>query len=368
VAGTRGLERCRGRPLQLLTTLESASGQAAAAQLEAPAAAGCGLILEVGEYCMMIFMGLGLLLGGLALSIWAGRRGWRLQSRFLKWSATLVTAVGSAACAAASVFVVNGLVKLHGREAPVPEIKVAGTREQIQRGYAIARSNCSDCHTKSAPLTGGLEIAEHFPLPMGSFISANLTPAGALSRWSDGQIFRAVRNSLDAQGHWLTIMSFTDASRLSDADIQAVIAYLRSVPAGGQPTPSPPDRLNLLGLILLGSGLLPTGKPVFEGVITAPPAAVSAAYGKYLVSYQDCSECHGRDLTGGVAGQMAPVGPDLNLVKAWKREEFIAALRTGTDPGGHVIGTQMPWRGAGRMSDDELSAVYEYLTHLGGPE
>jgi mono/diheme cytochrome c family protein len=163
-------------------------------------------------------------------------------------------------------------------------------------------------------------------------------------------------------------MSYTAASKLSDTDIEALIAFLRSLRADGQPTPRPPDRLNTLGLLLLGAGQLPTGKPVFDGVITAPVPTVSAAYGKYLVSYQDCSECHGRNLTGGVAGQMGPVGPDLNLVKAWQRDEFINAMRTGTDPMGHAISEEMPWRGIGRMSDDELSAVYEYLTHLGAPE
>jgi cytochrome c553 len=317
---------------------------------------------------MMIIVGLGIFLGGIALSIWAARRVSRLKNRLFRCSATLATSVCTAGCFAAAVFVVNGLVRLHRRDAPVPNIKVAGTREQIQRGYAIANAFCGECHSKIGPMTGGVEIGEHFPIPMGSFVSANLTPAGALSSWSDGQIFRAIRNSLDAQGHWLTVMSYTGSSLLSDTDIQSVIAYLRSLRAGGQPTPSPPDRLNLLGLILLGSGQMPMGKPVFNGVITAQPPAVTAEYGKYLVTYQDCSACHGENLSGGVAGQMAPIGPDLHFVKAWKREEFIAAMRTGTDPGGHVIGARMPWRAIGRMSDDELSAIYEYLTHLSAPE
>jgi len=313
---------------------------------------------------MMVVIGLGILLGGLALSIWAARRAWCLKSQGLKWSATLLTSVCAAACTAAVLFVLNGLIKLHGRAAPVPDITIAATPEQMQRGAAIARASCSDCHSKTAQLTGDMEMAEHFPVPIGSFVSANLTPAGALRSWSDGEIFRALRNSIDPQGRWLIVMSYTNASRLSDTDIRSLIAYLRSLPAAGQPTRQPPDRLSLLGLILLGSGQLPTGKPVFNGSVTAPPPAVSAAYGRYLVSYQDCTQCHGQDLTGGIPGQMGAVGPDLNLVKAWKREEFIATLRTGKDPSGHVIRAEMPWRGVGHMSDDELSAIYAYLTHL----
>jgi hypothetical protein len=70
-------------------------------------------------------------------------------------------------------------------------------------------------------------------------------------------------------------------------------------------------------------------------------------------------------LSGGVPGQLAPLGPDLHLVREWKREEFIKTMRTGIDPGGHELdGKLMPWRDIGKMDDDELTALYEYLTRL----
>ena len=87
---------------------------------------------------------------------------------------------------------------------------------------------------------------------------------------------------------------------------------------------NPPDQLNLLGVIMLGAGMLPGGKPVFTGVITAPQTGPTVQYGEYILSYQDCRECHGANLTGGVEGQLGPIGPDLNLVKEWKLEGFIA--------------------------------------------
>jgi hypothetical protein len=37
-------------------------------------------------------------------------------------------------------------------------------------------------------------------------------------------------------------------------------------------------------------------------------------------------------LTGGVPGQLGPLGPALNLVKGWKLARFIATMRTGIDP------------------------------------
>jgi mono/diheme cytochrome c family protein len=110
--------------------------------------------------------------------------------------------------------------------------------------------------------------------------------------------------------------------------------------------------------------MLPRGKPVVTQTVLAPSKGATLQYGEYILSYQDCRECHGQKLTGGVPGQLGPLGPDLNLVKQWKPEEFIATMRTGVDPNGHHIGKNMPWRPVGRMDDEELGAIYQYLTHL----
>jgi mono/diheme cytochrome c family protein len=279
----------------------------------------------------------------------------------------IVTALLAAALSSASVLVIAGFYKMHARSAPVQDIKVAGTPQRIQRGHAIADSFCGACHSQTAPLAGGFDVGEDFPIPIGSFVSSNLTPAGQLNHWSDGEIFRAIRNGIDADGHWLTVMSYTNAGKLSDADIEALIAYIRSQPAAGRETANPPDDFNLLGIAMLGAGMLPTGKPVLTGVVTAPPKGRTLQYGEYILSYQDCRECHGANLTGGVDGQLAPIGPDLDLVKQWRLDEFIATLRTGIDPTGHELSKQMPWRPIGKMDDDELGAVYEYLMHLPGP-
>lgn len=145
-----------------------------------------------------------------------------------------------------------------------------------------------------------------------------------------------------------------------------MIAYLRSRPGTGERTVNPPDHFNLLGLMMLGAGMLPSGGPVFSGVITAPHRSPTAAYGEYILSYSDCRACHGPNLTGGIPGQIAPIGPSLQIVKTWKLQEFIATLRTGKDPTGRPISDIMPWRTAGKMDDEDLTAIYEYLVHSFG--
>jgi len=301
-----------------------------------------------------------------ALLAWSGLRAWRTRNPFIKWGGGGLAAFLSTATTLISVIAVVGLFKVHARSAPAPDLKVAGTPEQIQRGKAISDGFCSACHSKTGTLTGGLDVGEHFPVPVGSFVSSNLTPAGQLNSWSDGDIFRAIRNSVDRDGRWLVIMSYTNAGKLSDDDIRSVIAYIRSLPAAGKAAGNLPDRLNLLGIVMLGVGMLPEGKPVSTGIVKAPLAGPTLHYGEYILSYQDCRACHGANLTGGVPGQLGPLGPDLNLVKGWKLEDFVATMRTGVDPNGHELGKDMPWQPIGRMSDEELRAVYEYLTKLPG--
>ena len=299
-----------------------------------------------------------------ALLAWFGVRAWRSQNRLLKWagagSAFFLAVVASVTIVLTSA----GILKLSARTAATPNLTVARTTSQIQRGQAIANGFCGACHSRTGTLTGGLDIGKDFSLPLGSFVSSNLTPAGQLAHWSDGEIFRAIRNGVDAKGRWLIVMSYTNAGKLSDEDIKAIIAYIRSLPASGQATPEPPDQLSPLGLVMLGAGLLPSGKPVLNGAIKAPPKSPSAQYGEYILSYQDCRECHGSKLTGGVQGQLAPIGPGLSLVKDWTLEDFISTLRTGMDPSGHQLGKEMPWQPIGKMDNEELTAMYEYLVGL----
>ena len=63
-------------------------------------------------------------------------------------------------------------------------------------------------------------------------------------------------------------------------------------------------------------------------------------------------------------GQLAPLGPDITLVKDWTLQDFVTTMRAGITPTNHQLGKQMPWQPIGRMDDDGLVAMYEYLTHL----
>jgi mono/diheme cytochrome c family protein len=267
-------------------------------------------------------------------------------------------------CIAVAVLMVRGLTVFYDRHAPVPDLRVESTPQRIARGQEVVDTFCGACHARDGVLVGGRDIGKDLPLPLGSMVAPNLTPAGPIADWSDGQLYRAIRNAVDADGRWLMIMSLTNASRLADEDVKSVIAYLRSIPPVGVPTQMPPDQLNPLGMAMLGAGMLPRGHPVTEETIIAPTRGVNVAWGQYLLSYQDCNACHGADLHGGVPGQLPPIGPDLAMVMAWSLQDFITTMRTGIDPGGHQIQEPMPWRILAKMSDGDLEALFQALTHL----
>jgi mono/diheme cytochrome c family protein len=290
----------------------------------------------------------------------------RHKKAVMRWAVGGVAAFFSLIATLVSVLAIVGLARLHARSAPPPSLNVAATAEQVRRGRDIADGFCSGCHAPDptlTALTGGHDLGDHLPL-LGSFVTSNLTPEGPLARWSDGEIFRAIRHSVGADGRKLFIMSLTSASKLSDDDTKAVIGYLRSLPAAGSNTGTVPDRFSLVGLMMLGARLLPNSEPINAAPVTAPAKAPTAEFGKYILSYQDCRQCHGTNLTGGVPGQIGPLGPDLSGVKVWTLDQFVATMRTGIDPNGHELGKEMPWQPIGRMDDDELRAIYEYLVRL----
>jgi mono/diheme cytochrome c family protein len=154
---------------------------------------------------MLNMIGTAMLIAVCALLVWASVLSCRVQHKALKWAGAGLSVLLSAAVCLISILTVAGLSQLHTRGASAPSLKVAGTPENIRRGQAIADSFCAACHSNAGPLTGGVDISKEFPIPIGSFVPSNLTSAGELARWSDGELFGAIRNSIDADGRWLIV-------------------------------------------------------------------------------------------------------------------------------------------------------------------
>ena len=296
---------------------------------------------------------------------WLTRRASLVGNPFIKWIGIILAGLLTLIVGLVAVVAAIGLVKYYTPPShPVQELKVEGTPEQIARGQHLAAAFCAGCHSTTAdfPLTGGVDMGADLPMPLGQYVSVNLTPAGPLKDWTDGEIFRAIRDNVDKDGNRLVFMTNTNVRRISDDDVHAIIAFLRSQQPVEHATLTPPDHPTLLAFILTGAGIIPTPPPV-EGPIVAPPIAPTAEYGKFMVRFLDCTNCHGADLSGGTSS-FAPNGPSLRVVKSWTAEQFIATLRTGRDPDGQELKPPMPWKPTGRLDDVELTALYEYLVSL----
>ena len=297
---------------------------------------------------------------------WLARRAWRAKNAVLKWGGVVLSGLLTLAFALASILAAIGLYKFYAsRGSPVADIHVAGAAEQIARGQHLARIECVGCHATNGdlPLSGGRDVGADVPLPLGSFVSINLTPGGPLKAWSDGEIMRVLNEGVDREGHPLLAMSANTVRYLSDEDKQAIIAYLRSQPAVVDESPNPPDRPTLLAALMVGAGLVQFQLPV---TVNAPPRGPTAEYARYILGWADCQRCHGEDFNGGTGGPggLNPKGPSLYVVQGWTLDQFVTTLRTGTDPAGHVLSDQMPWKDLRYLDDDELGALYAYLKAL----
>jgi mono/diheme cytochrome c family protein len=296
---------------------------------------------------------------------WLTRRAWRRTNPFAKWAGTLLSGLLTLVLALVSLVGLMGIYRYYTPPmSPVKDMKVDGTPEQIERGRHLAAAFCVECHSPTAdfPMTGGVDLGKDLPIDVGSYYSANLTPAGRISTWTDGELFRALRDNVDKNGRRLVAMAGTNVRHISDEDMYALIAFLRSQEPVASDVPIPLDRPNFLGLLLSGANVV-QDRPLITEPIVAPKKEPTAEYGEFVVSFLDCKNCHGEDLTGG-ANPIGVNGPTLRLVKAWSEDEFINALRTGESPNGYKFSDLMPWKSTGRLDDVELSAIYRYLVSL----
>ena len=196
---------------------------------------------------------------------------------------------------------------------------------------------------------------------MGVLYATNLTPGGPLKGWTDGEIVRAIREGMDEDGRPLIGMPSQAYRNLSDADVQALVAYLRSQPAVDNPQPA--RNLNVAGRALPGRGPVPPSAQAPVGSVTAPPAGPTAEYGAYLVAAGGCADCHGIKLDGVPPNSFVPPAPPLKPFAAGMSEaQFMAVFREGRRMDGSPMAEGMPWKNIGKtMSDDDLRAVQAYL-------
>jgi mono/diheme cytochrome c family protein len=123
-----------------------------------------------------------------------------------------------------------------GAEKPLPE---SAMKDPVKRGfYLVTIGHCMECHTpavngrrdfKGAMGKGG----EKFEGPFGVSVSRNITShkTSGIGAWSDAEVKRAITEGVRKDGSKLKPpMGFAWYARMSAADLDAIVAYLRTVP------------------------------------------------------------------------------------------------------------------------------------------
>ena len=120
---------------------------------------------------------------------------------------------------------------------PVKSVKAPPASDQRAYGEYLANiGHCMDCHSPRDE-KGMLHLENRgaggqiFKGPWGVSVSRNLTPhPTGLKDFSDAQIIQSVREGVDRSGQpYMPPMGFAFYKTISDADMAALIAYLRSL-------------------------------------------------------------------------------------------------------------------------------------------
>ncbi len=126
---------------------------------------------------------------------------------------------------------------LPGGEKPYTEAMMG---DKVKKGFYLATiAHCMECHT---PMVKGMRQWDtrlgaggfDFPGPWGVSTSRNITSSKAkgIGTWTDAEIKRAITTGVRKDGsHLKPPMGFHYYSTLTPGDLDAVVAYLRTVPA-----------------------------------------------------------------------------------------------------------------------------------------
>ena len=285
------------------------------------------------------------------------------------------------------------------REGEAPEYSAAAIARGRYLSHAVCE--CFECHSplydddRVLPIETKLGAGDILN-EKTRLVAPNITPdpeTGA-GRWTDDQLVRAIRQGISHDGRRLSVvMPYPTLSILTNDDVHAIVAYLRSLP---------PVRNELPKWVPLRVAERPPDPP-------GPPAtpndlATRKGRGAYLAHLARCVHCHSlRPATGSehlrrrdmeFAGGRRfetkryfdeidddPVRPpaeaarldppsfvtspnitqDPSGIPYFDEAIFIQTIRTGRVAGRRPLTRAMLWFEFRKLTDDDLGAIFEFL-------
>jgi mono/diheme cytochrome c family protein len=271
-------------------------------------------------------------------------------------------------------------------EAPKPAYEPPA--DSIERGRELVTlSDCGSCHTVrgGAPFAGGHAI----PTPFGTFYSPNITPdtQTGIGQWSEEDFWHALHNGYAKDGTLLyPTFPYTNYTKISRSDADAMFAYLKSVPPVSQSNRVHELRFPFNHRLLL----VPWRYLFFRPGVYEPDPARGPEWnrGAYLIQGPaHCSACHeARNALGAIRSKHNPSGglvlswyaPALSSsreagVRDWNEADIVHLLKTGqagmsspSSPHASTLGpmAQVVHDSLQFARDEELRAMAVYLKAL----
>lgn len=164
-------------------------------------------------------------------------------------------------------------------------------------GYLVnAVMACDLCHTPRGP--SGLVMEKRFSggpqtwdEPTFKVKGSNITPdpETGIGKWTDAQLKGALTDGIRPDGTPIApIMPFAFYKVMPPRDLDAVVAYMRTIPAVRNEVPTPSYKAQMPTISIPGGD-----KPLTKSALRRP-----LKRGFYLTTIAHCMECHTHDANG----------------------------------------------------------------------
>lgn len=244
--------------------------------------------------------------------------------------------------------------------------------------------NCAHCHSNDEGRLTGRPITD-VSRSLGRIVSANITNDAkqGIGAWSEAELIRLLRTGAGPDGRKAHFI-MPRYPLMADADMQAILAFLRSKEYVVQPAryEGPAYRPSLLSRFILT--LFIKRLPMPKNPLPLPDTTKPVLYGAYLVNnLYECFACHSANVQkanlleptrtkGYLAGGAKFEDPDGNPVYSanltsdqktgfgrYTRSEFTDVMRSGKKRNGQIVSAPMlPYP---LLTNREIDAIYYYL-------
>jgi len=249
----------------------------------------------------------------------------------------------------------------------------------VKRGDYLVNTimTCGNCHSPKGPpsATAGKEFTggPPFDLPPFTVTPSNITQdkETGIGNWSDADIKKLLRTGVRPNGVPIaSIMPVGFYGIITDRDLDAIVAYLRTIKPVSNKVPDPVYRMAAPPQIFPGSE-----EPYTEAMMSDP-----LKKGFYLATIGHCMECHTpmtkghRDFANdeGKGGMEFP-GPwgksvSRNITSSktkgladWTDAEIKRAITQGIDKDGNHLMPPMGFGYYAHMTDGDLNDLIAWL-------